>query len=72
MAQRFDAGHLTLSGDPVRVLDAPVGALADACLSSVANNGTLAYRAPGNRQSQLAWFDEKGKIPRYGRPPSLL
>ena len=61
MAQRFDASHLTLSGDPVRVLDAPVGPFADSGLYSVANNGTLAYRTPGNSQSQLTWFDEKGK-----------
>jgi Tol biopolymer transport system component len=61
MAQRFDAGHLTLSGDPVRVLDAPVGSYGDGCLCSVANNGTLAYRTPANPQRQLTWFDEQGK-----------
>jgi Tol biopolymer transport system component len=61
MAQTFDARLLTLSGDPVRVLDAPVAYSVDSCVCSIANNGTLAYRSPGNPLSQLTWFDEKGK-----------
>ena len=71
MAQRFDARLLTLSGDPVRVLDAPVGPFADSGLYSVANNGTLAYRSPGNPLSQLTWFDEKGKPLTTVGPPGL-
>jgi Tol biopolymer transport system component len=71
MAQRFDAGRLTLSGDPIRVLEAPVATRSDSCLCSVANNGTLVYRAPGNPQSQLTWFDEKGKPLATVGPPGL-
>jgi serine/threonine protein kinase len=61
MAQHFDAGHLTLSGSAVRALDAPIGDFLDSGLYSVSGNGTLAYRSPGNPQSQLTWFDDKGR-----------
>ena len=70
-AQRFDAKRLTLSGDPIRVLDAPVEHYVDSCLCSVANNGMLAYRTPANPQNQLTWFDEKGvQLATMGPPGS--
>jgi Tol biopolymer transport system component len=71
MAQRFDAGRLTLSGDPIRVLESPVAHYVDSCLCSVANNGTLAYRTPGKPQNQLTWFDEKVKPLSTVGPPGF-
>jgi len=58
MAQPFDARHLNLSGDPVRVVEEPV----DSRLFSVSINGTLAYWSPGSLESQLTWFDAQGKV----------
>ena len=62
MAQRFDTRRLTLSGDPVRVLDQPVGAFADSGLYSAVNDGTLVYRTPSSAESQLTWFDSTGNV----------
>jgi Tol biopolymer transport system component/tRNA A-37 threonylcarbamoyl transferase component Bud32 len=62
MAQPFDARHLNLSGDPVRVVEEPVGAFLDSGLFSVSINGTLAYWSPGSVESQLTWFDAQGKV----------
>ena len=46
MAQQFDAVHLTLKGDPLRVVEAPVGTWADDGHFSVSNDGILVYRSP--------------------------
>jgi eukaryotic-like serine/threonine-protein kinase len=62
MAQPFDARHLNLSGDPVRVVEEPVGTYMDSGLFSVSINGTLAYWSPGSVESQLTWFDAQGKV----------
>ncbi|MGO9012446.1 MAG: protein kinase domain-containing protein [Bryobacteraceae bacterium] len=62
VAQPFDARHLNLSGDPVRIVEEPVGAYLDSGLFSVSINGTLAYSSPGSVESQLTWFDEQGKV----------
>jgi Tol biopolymer transport system component len=62
MAQPFDARHLKISGDPVRVVEEPVAQYWDAGVLSVSANGTLAYWSPGNVESQLTWFDARGKI----------
>jgi Tol biopolymer transport system component len=62
MAQRFDARRLTLSGDPVRVVDQPVGRVVDSGLYSVVNDAMLVYRTPKILESQLAWFDSTGKV----------
>lgn len=70
-AQRFDPGRLTLSGEPIRALDAPVDHLTDSCLCSIASNGMLAYRSPANLQTQLTWFDERGnRLATVGPPGS--
>lgn len=71
MAQQFDASHLTLSGSPVQMLDAPTGDFFDSGLYSVSSNGTLAYRGPGNPQSQLTWFDDKGRPLTTVGPPAV-
>jgi Tol biopolymer transport system component len=61
MAQPFDARHLKIYGEPVRVLEEPVANFLDAGLFSVSDNGTLAYWSPGNAETQLTWFDAHGK-----------
>ena len=62
MAQSFDAGHLKLSGDPVRVVEEPLQAYWDTGTFSVSANGTLVYWSPGNMENQLTWFDAQGKV----------
>jgi Tol biopolymer transport system component len=62
MAQPFDTRRLELSGEPVRVMEEPVGSLWDHSLFSVSANRTLAYMSQGNVDSQLTWFDAQGKI----------
>ena len=62
MAQPFDARRLELLGDAVRVVEEPIGTYLDYSLFTVSTNGTLAYRSPGNADSQLAWFDAQGKV----------
>jgi len=62
LAQPFDAHHLNLSGDPVRVVEEPVGAYLDSGLFSASTNGTLAYWSPGSVESQLTWLDAQGKV----------
>ncbi len=62
MAQSFDARRLNPSGDPVRVVEEPLGLYYDAGLFSVSTNGTLAYWPTGNLETQLTWFDAQGKV----------
>jgi Tol biopolymer transport system component/tRNA A-37 threonylcarbamoyl transferase component Bud32 len=62
LAQPFDARHLKISGDPVRVLEEPLAQFWDTGAFSVSANGTLAYWPLGNTESQLTWFDAQGKI----------
>jgi Tol biopolymer transport system component/predicted Ser/Thr protein kinase len=60
-AQRFDAGALTLEGQPRRVVEqvrfeeAAVSAKAD-----VGANGALLYRPVSTRRVELAWYDRSG------------
>jgi Tol biopolymer transport system component/predicted Ser/Thr protein kinase len=69
MAQPFDARHLRISGDPVRVIEEPVAQYFATGAFSSSSNGTLVYWSPGNVQSQLTWFDLEGKtLNRVGSP----
>ena len=61
-AQPFDARHLTTSGDPIRVVEQPMGLFLDAGAFSVSTNGTLVYQSAGSVKSQPAWFDAQGKL----------
>jgi eukaryotic-like serine/threonine-protein kinase len=73
MAQPFDVHRLELSRDPVRVVEEPIGNFLDYSLFSVSANGTLAYRSPGNVESQPTWLDAQGKILRtVGEPGPYL
>ena len=62
LAQPFDARHLQVSGDPVRVLEEPLAGYFDTGTFSVSANGTLAYWSSGTGPSRLTWFDAQGKI----------
>ena len=71
MAQPFDATHVAVSGEPVRIADglavAANGALAD---FAVSNTGVLVYRTGTARAlSRLTWYDRTGKAlgPEIGR-----
>ncbi|MDQ6708663.1 MAG: protein kinase, partial [Acidobacteriota bacterium] len=61
-AQPFDAGKLRFTGDAfpivenVGIMDVPGGAL-----SSVSDNGTLAYRGGVSANLELAWYSREGK-----------
>jgi Tol biopolymer transport system component len=61
MAQAFDAAHLKVSGDPVRVVEEPLAQYWDTGTFSVSANGTLVYWSPGV-ETQLTWFDAQGKV----------
>ena len=63
VAQRFDPGRLTLTGDAVPIADqVSVGGLSGRTGAfSVSETGVLAYQAAaGEVHSQLVWFDRSG------------
>lgn len=62
MAQRFDARHLKILGDPVRVVEELVTPYWATGAFAVSPNGTLAYWPIGKAESQLTWFDAQGKV----------
>jgi Tol biopolymer transport system component len=60
-AQRFDVGHLSLSGDAFPVADrVGVDRSVQRGKFSFSNNGVLIY-AEGSGDSQFRWFDRTGK-----------
>jgi Tol biopolymer transport system component len=61
MAQPFDARRLSLSGNPVRVVEEPIQQYLDFGLYSVSSSGALAF-SPGTVESQLTWFDKRGDV----------
>jgi dipeptidyl aminopeptidase/acylaminoacyl peptidase len=71
VAQRFDAAHASLSGDPIPVAQAVVendGTFRSAF--SVSEAGLLAHRAnAGGGQRQLVWLDRTGKVLGTVGPP---
>ncbi len=62
MAQRFDALHLKILGDPVRVVEELVTPYWATGAFAVSPNGTLAYWPIGKAENHLTWFDAKGKV----------
>jgi len=56
MAQPFDTGRLTTTGDAI-----PVAEQIQGRDFSASSNGTLVYAAGAAFQRQLAWFDRSGK-----------
>jgi Tol biopolymer transport system component len=68
--QRFDAGRLALSGDPVRIADQVATVRHYSVFSAIP--GALAYRtgvSSGN--NQFHWFDRDGKMIGTVPPPNL-
>src|SRR5262249_6312157 len=61
MTQRFDARRLTLSGDPIRVVDQPGGRFVDSGLYAVVNDAALIYGTASLPESQLTWLDSTGR-----------
>ncbi len=72
VAQHFDAGSGTLTGDPVPVAEGlgidTVG-LAD---FSVSRNGVLAFRVGRAGQSQYVWLDRKGNKSELAAEPAAF
>ncbi|MGE5278228.1 MAG: hypothetical protein ACM3SU_14610, partial [Acidobacteriota bacterium] len=70
VAQRFDAGKLELSGNPVPIVpDVGLNAITFHSLFSVSNDGKLAYFPANASLTQLAWIGRDGKlIERIGSP----
>ncbi len=62
MAQPFDARELNVLGDPVSIVQGPIGLFYDAGEFSVSQNGTLAYLSQKGLDTQLTWFDLQGKV----------
>lgn len=62
MAQRFDAGTLTLSGDAVPVVAGVdhIPASAQAMFAVSLDGSALAYHGAQSRNSTLTWFDRDG------------
>jgi Tol biopolymer transport system component len=62
MAQPFDLGKLTLSGEPVPVGENVGGVAYGFGFFSASNTGALVYRVGGaGGTAQLTWFDREGK-----------
>ncbi len=62
MAQPFDPGKMTLSGEPAAVADGVDSFTTSSHgLFSVSDTGTLVYRAGNGTQTVLTWFDQQGK-----------
>jgi Tol biopolymer transport system component/predicted Ser/Thr protein kinase len=61
LAQSFDAGTQSLSGDPIRIADQIATSLANTGEFSVSQNGVLAYRkAIPPSPNDLTWYDRQG------------
>ncbi len=63
MAQRFDAGRFTLSGEPAVIGEVAWVDLTTPGLAafSASANGVLAYRSGAARSTQLTWVDRSGR-----------
>jgi len=61
MAQPFDPGKLTLSGEPAAIADSVDSfGVTSHGLFSVSNTGALVYRSGEGTQDVLTWFDQQG------------
>ena len=61
LAQPFDAGRLSLSGEPVRIADQVRVNANNRGFFSASDNGTLVYDPSGDTENrQLTWFDRAG------------
>jgi eukaryotic-like serine/threonine-protein kinase len=60
MAQPFDTSRLELSGDPAPIAE-HLGISASHGYFTASASGALAYRTGAGAESQLTWYDRKGK-----------
>jgi eukaryotic-like serine/threonine-protein kinase len=60
MAQRFDAARLTLSGEPFQIAERAAGGAT--IPFSASTNGSVAYLAQPDTQTELQWFDRAGTL----------
>ena len=73
MAQHFDIKSWQLSGDPLTIAEQVVYNPANGTASfSVSTTGTLLYRSNDSSQTQLTWFDRRGKETGKVGPPDLF
>lgn len=72
LAQRFDLASLSVSGNPVPIVDnVEFWELKDLGNFSAARSGTLVYRSAGFNQSRFAWLRLPGKeVEEFGDPIS--
>ena len=69
-AQSFDPGRLSVSGDPVPIVDdIQFVSFAHFGHFSVSGNGVLAYEGTSSRMAQLVWRDRTGAITGSIGPP---
>ncbi|MEO7674508.1 MAG: hypothetical protein ABIU09_10590 [Pyrinomonadaceae bacterium] len=61
VAQAFDAGNLTVSGDPITIISGQPNALGNIRRFSISENGVLIWQGAWEREYQLTWFDREGK-----------
>lgn len=61
LAQPFDAGRLTLSGEPRIIAEQVETGGAAASAFTLSDSGILAYQASATGGSQLIWFDRQGR-----------
>ena len=63
MAQPFNAQHLSLTGEPLRVADSVSGAEGNRGGFTASDNGTLIYASRSiNQSNQLSWIDRTGRV----------
>lgn len=73
VAQAFDAAKLTVSGEPIPIVNGEPNARAIGPRRfSVSDNGTLVWQGPWEREYQLIWFDREGKQTGVVSPPETV
>jgi Tol biopolymer transport system component len=71
MGQRFDASRFDVAGEPVP-LARQVGSFRTSGFYSASNTGVLVYRT-GTGETQLSWFDQRGKrLGTVGEPSTYI
>lgn len=72
VVQAFDAGSLTVSGEPTTLISGQRNALGNNRRFSVSDNGILVWQGSWERDYQLMWFDREGKQTGVVGPPAKV
>lgn len=72
VAQPFDTGSLTVSGEPTALITGQKNALGNNRRFSVSDNGILIWQGSWERDYQLTWFDREGKQTGLVGPPAKV